>query len=235
LTSALAVGSHNLTAVYNGDTSNASVTGATLVQTVAATGSIVSTTVLSATPVNSSLSGQTVTLTAQVTGSAGSPTGYVEFRDGATALANFALSGQPLNFMTNALGVGSHVLSAYYSGDITYKSSQGTLNYSVVAPINTTLAVKSAPNPSQPGQTVTVTASVSGSPSGGSVSVSGDGQNCTITLPATTCTLSFSTKGVKRLSATFSGYGSYTSSSASTTHYVGNKPDLTPILMLLLD
>lgn len=235
VTSALAQGSHNLTAVYNGDAFNASATSVTLVQTVSAMGATVSITTLSANPVNSSRSGQTVTLAALVTGSAGAPTGYVELKDGATSLGSFALSGQTANFMTNALGVGNHVLGAYYSGNASYQSSQGTLNYSVVAPINTTLAFTTAPNPSQPGQSFTVTASVSDSPTGGTVSVSGGGQSCTINLPATTCTLSFATRGVKRLSATFSGYGSYEGSAASVTHYVGNKPDLTPILMLLLD
>jgi hypothetical protein len=206
-----------------------------LVQSVASPGPASSTTTLVASPAGSSISGQTVTLTARVSGPGGTPTGSVEFRDGSSALATLAVTGQPINFITNTLSVGSHNLTANYSGSATYQSSLATLGYSVLAPINTTVTVSTAPNPSQPGQSVRVTAHVSGSPSGGTVSVSGGGQSCTIMLPATACTLAFSTKGAKKLTATYSGIGVYVGSSGSKTHYVGMKPDITPILMLLLD
>ena len=95
-----------------------------------------------------------------------------------------------------------------------------------------------APNPSQAGQSVTVTVGVTPASSagalGGTVTVSGAGETCT--LPATSCTLAFASNGVKRLTASYTGSGVYAGSTGAMTHYVGKKAvDLTPILMLLLD
>jgi hypothetical protein len=114
------------------------------------------------------------------------------------------------------------------------------LSYRVASTIDTTLAVTTTPNPSQPGQSVPVSVSVT--PLGnvvetmsGTVDVSGGGQTCRITLPAASCPLVFASKGAKRLTATYSGNSFYTASTGSATHYVGQRTSLTPILMLLLD
>ena len=65
---------------------------------------------------NPSLFGQSVTFTATVTG--GSPTGTVQFKDGATNLGGpVALSGGSAGYTTAALAVGSHSITAVYSGD----------------------------------------------------------------------------------------------------------------------
>ena len=114
-----------------------------------------------------------------------------------------------------------------------------TAGFMANASINTTLTLKTTPNPSQPGQSVSVSVVVTplsnGGALSGSVAVSGDGQSCRITLPDASCSLIFSSKGVKQLTAAYSGNSFYSPSTGSTTHFVGQRASLTPILMLLLD
>lgn len=60
--------------------------------------------------------GQSVTFTATVTGS--SPTGTVQFKDGATSLGGaVTLSGGSATFTTSALAQGVHSITTVYSGD----------------------------------------------------------------------------------------------------------------------
>ncbi len=79
--------------------------------------------VASSTSVTSSLNptnfGASVTLTAQVTGSTSPlPTGTVSFSDGATPLGTVALNGSAsASLTTSALSIGSHSITAAYSGD----------------------------------------------------------------------------------------------------------------------
>jgi hypothetical protein len=82
---------------------------------------------------NPSVFGQGVTLTAHVTGSGSIiPTGNVTFTNGTTPLGTIALSSSGSAVLTTAaLTPGTHKLSAFYSGDATYDSSQGLLTQSV--------------------------------------------------------------------------------------------------------
>jgi len=69
---------------------------------------------------NPSVSGQSVTFTAVVSPLAsrgGAPTGTVTFMDGTTAIDTETLSGGTASFTTAALAVGSHPITAVYSGD----------------------------------------------------------------------------------------------------------------------
>ena len=66
--------------------------------------------------------GQSVTFTATVTVSGGTPTGSVVFRDGAAVLATESVGSGSVSFATDALAVGSHAISATYSGDSTFAS-----------------------------------------------------------------------------------------------------------------
>ncbi len=76
--------------------------------------------------VNPSSVGQSVTFTATVTGSAGSPTGFVVFRDGATVISGCSavpiVSGSA-QCVTSALTEGAHSITGQYSGNVTYISS----------------------------------------------------------------------------------------------------------------
>ncbi len=66
--------------------------------------------------INPSLVGQSVTFTATVTGT--TPTGSVQFKDGATDLGGpVALVGGTAALTTSALSAGSHPITAVYGGD----------------------------------------------------------------------------------------------------------------------
>ena len=77
---------------------------------------------------NPSVYGQSVTFTATVTG-AGTPTGSVQFKDNGAALgAPVNLAGSSANLTTSALTVGTHTITAEYSGDSSFAPSTGTLS-----------------------------------------------------------------------------------------------------------
>jgi uncharacterized repeat protein (TIGR01451 family) len=184
---------------------------------------------------NPSVFGQSVMLTATVSGGFGTPTGSVAFKDGASVLASsVALNGSGIaTFSTTALSVGSHSLSVVYSGDGTYKAGTGTLTQTVNKAATTVSIGSDNPDASVIGQqvsvgaTVAVTAPGGGTPTG-TITVSGTGTsgNCTITLPATSCNLTFTSTGAQTISATYNGDASYSSSSTgSPTDHTVNKAD----------
>ncbi|WP_240510037.1 Ig-like domain-containing protein, partial [Streptomyces malaysiense] len=66
-----------------------------------------------------SVFGEAKTLTATVAAvppGSGTPTGSVDFFDGATLLGTGTLSGGTATLTTSALSVGTHLLTAVYSG-----------------------------------------------------------------------------------------------------------------------
>jgi len=96
---------------------------------------IFSATALTAAPA-AIVAGNNVTLTATVSGNAGvTPTGTVNFLDGTTTLKSAAaLTAGVATFSTTALGVGSHSITAVYSGDASYPTSTSTASTVVVTP-----------------------------------------------------------------------------------------------------
>ncbi len=74
--------------------------------------------------------GQSVTFTATVMSGAGTPTGTVQFKDGAANLgAPVALNGSGVaQFSTSSLSIGTHTITAVYSGDSNFLTSTGTLS-----------------------------------------------------------------------------------------------------------
>lgn len=84
----------------------------------------------------------------------------------------------------------------------------------------TALSISAAPNPIDVAQPVTVTATLTVTPPGagtptGSISVTGTATSgCTITLPATTCILSFTASGSQTVSASYGGDGNFLTSTA---------------------
>lgn len=121
---------------------------------------------------NPSLTGRAVTFTATVTPSligVGTPGGSVIFYDGSNPLGIATLdSTGKATFSTSALSIGSHSISARYSGDSNFNpKTLAPLQQVVKAASITTLL--SSVNPSLVGQSVTFTATVgssAGVPSG---------------------------------------------------------------------
>src|SRR6185369_6595659 len=102
--------------------------------------------------------------TATVTPS--SATGSVEWFDGPTSLGSSPLSGGVATKATSALVMGSHSITAVYSGDLTYTTSTSPVHTHTVDQASTSTALNSAPNPSTFGGNVTLTATVSVTPPG---------------------------------------------------------------------
>jgi hypothetical protein len=112
----LAVGSHSITAVYVGDANYNGATSAALTQSVL----IATTTTLSA---NKSVANvdQNVKFTANV--SPGAATGSFDFMDGTILLGTVPLSGNSAMLQVSSLTVGTHNVTATYSGAARYASS----------------------------------------------------------------------------------------------------------------
>jgi large repetitive protein len=125
-TNSLTVGTHTITAKYSGGT-GFDPSKATLAQVV----NQASTTTALASSQNPSTVGQPVTLTASVSSAGGTPTGSVEFFDGSTSLGVVNLSGGTAALPTSTLTAGSHGITAVYSGDPNFLTSQGTLTQTV--------------------------------------------------------------------------------------------------------
>ncbi|MCU1372265.1 MAG: hypothetical protein JWO77_3459 [Ilumatobacteraceae bacterium] len=136
----------------------------------------VSSVVLSATPPGPTVAGQAITLTATVTAVApdtGTPTGPVEFLDGATSLGTAALDGAgQAQLAVTDLPVGNRSVTARYLGAATFGRSTSSPLARTVTRASTGTFLGSSPNPSAASQDVTFTATVAvvapgaGSPSG---------------------------------------------------------------------
>ena len=190
----------------------------------------VTTTALTSTT-NPSLVGQSVTLTATVT-STGIPvtSGSVVFLDGASTLGG-AVALAPdgtATVTTSTFGVGTHSLTALYTGTDAFATSSGILDQ-VVAKAVTTTTISSSENPSLDGQAVTITAEVTsaGDPvSSGFVQFSNGvtplglpiGLDADGTVSFTTSSLPV---GGHVLTASYGGTPAYATSSATLTQVVG--------------
>jgi Bacterial Ig-like domain (group 3) len=165
-TSSLTAGTHPIAAAYSGDSNNAASTSPTLQQIVEAT-----TSVTLATGGSPSLLGNSVTFSASVPATVnGQPSGTVSFLDNGNQIGSTTLDGSGnASFATSILTLGSHPITAVYSGDALDAASTSTTKTQVVLE-PTQVAVLSSVNPSQPGASVIFTASVTttgpGTPTG---------------------------------------------------------------------
>jgi hypothetical protein len=221
--SSFLAGSHSITAQYPGDTNFVGSTSNAIALTSAlATPAIT----LTDSPSATSVYGATITLTAQVSnqGSGGTPTGTVQFFDGAGLVGTGTLDGTGKATITfsgsGSLAVGSHSLTANYSGDSQFSSVTSTAVVHAVTKASSssvvTTTVTSSLNPSVYGDTVTLSIQVSSSvgiqPTGSVTVVDGVttlgtpaldlSGNATITVPAFTA-------GTHTIVVTYSGDSNY--------------------------
>ena len=227
-TSSFAAGSHAVTAVYSGDGNFLTSTSFAIVQTVIAT-SIGTSTSLISSP-NPSMFGQTILFTATVVPASGTtaPTGTVSFLDGTTLLAASPLNASGVaTLSTSALAVGTHSITAQYSGDGTYSASASPALSQTVNKAQTTITLTSSRNPANPGQPVTFRASISPTVATGTVQffdgavLLGSG---VVSSGGATLTTSNLSQGSHAITAQYGGDGSYAAStSAVLTQTVGRK------------
>lgn len=125
-TSQLAIATHAITATYNaaGDFTG-SVSTALSVRV--SNPSVASRTTVSVSR-GASTYGDAVTFTARVSPASGTgaPTGTVTFKDGSVILGTKSLSGGAATLTIRTLKPGSHTITAVYSGDSRYTTSNGT-------------------------------------------------------------------------------------------------------------
>ncbi|MGF7179359.1 Ig-like domain repeat protein [Tunturiibacter psychrotolerans] len=152
-------GTHSITAVYLGDNNNLGTTPAlTLTVQQATTGVVIST---SGSP---STAGLPITLSATVTGNGSAPTGFVTFYDGAAAVGTSPINAAGLGTLSlSSLTVGSHSLTAAYSGDAYNATSVSPAITQVVVKATTTTVLTASASTTPVGAPVTFTATVTGS------------------------------------------------------------------------
>ncbi|MHB1958105.1 MAG: Ig-like domain repeat protein [Acidobacteriaceae bacterium] len=183
---------------------------------------------------NTIVVGETITLTAKVSPSSGSstPTGTVTFTvDGSDVGSPVALSSGTASTTISFSAAGSHTISATYSGDSNFNSSNASTTVSVSASAggaSTTTTVSANPPSVALGSSVVLTANVTSNISGtvtGTVEFTlGNTTLGTVTLGSGSGSLTvvasssngFSV-GSNTITATFSGDSNYASSSGTTT------------------
>ena len=183
-TSSLAVGQHQVVAMYSGDANNLAANSSMLIETV----QIAGTSVTLVSNANPALTGAPLTLTSTVAGS-GAVTGTVTFEDGTATLgaANLNAAGVA-TFVVSGLSPGVHPIIAVYGGDGNNSTSTSpVLAQNVVQ--TTTIALASSQNPSLALNSVTFTAKATNSgskpPTGSMVFSDGTAVLGTVTLDAT--------------------------------------------------
>ena len=186
-TSTLPVGANSLSAVYTSNNGYQKHT-VKLTQTVQKAGT---TTVLTPSTTSSTLN-QSVTFMATVSpNTSGQPTGTVTFSDGTTPLSSPALSGGVATLAISTLAIGTHTITAAYSGDGNFNVSTSSVVNLVVAAAVPNFGLSSSP------ASLSVAAGASGqstitiSPLGG-LNPSTVALTCSISTtlsPAPTCSL----------------------------------------------
>ena len=225
------VGTHSIAAAYSGDNNNASSTSAPVLQVVLAA---TTTTVTSS--LNPSVLGQAVTLTATVVGTR--PTGTVDFRDGATPICTAVTISGPkgdtksANCNTTTLGIGSHSITASYSGDNSNAGSTSPPLTQTVTPPPPGISLTSSLNPSKPGDSVTFTAKVTAQAPTGMVTFNdGSGALCSAAplqgggnTPVATCTTGALTVGSHSITAAYSGDANNSAATSSVLTQTVKRP-----------
>ncbi|HME00135.1 MAG TPA: Ig-like domain repeat protein [Terriglobia bacterium] len=132
-----ASGPHNVTAIYSGDANFQPSVSQTLVQTVDNCGGCATDVTVASTP-NPSYPGQTVSFTWNVGSDVGSPTGSVQIMaDGATLLGTWpsiSYYAGTVQVQSSTLTLGSHSITASYSGDADFAANTSAPLTQVVNP-----------------------------------------------------------------------------------------------------
>ena len=194
-------------------------------------GSSNTTAVALASSANPQALGSSVTFMATVASlgnESGTLSGTVTFFDGTTKLGSASLgSNLTAAFTTSSLALGSHSITAAYSGDSTFAgSASGVLVESIVAPtiVATTTTLSSSANPQVVGDSVTFTATVSpsanssGSPTGavsfydGTTDLGSAALGANLSASLSTSSL---TQGNHSITAAYSGDTSFSASTSA--------------------
>jgi large repetitive protein len=161
------------------------------------------------------------------------PTGTVTLLDGVSAIAsNLPLTGGIATFTTSALSVGVHSITASYSGDANFNSSNSVVWSQTVNKASTMISINSvSPSPVFVGQPITVSYTFSvvapgaGSPtppSGNITVLASDKSSCVAVVGTGMCTLSPAptTAGNVTFAVAYSGDANFIASGANGNYTV---------------
>jgi hypothetical protein len=236
----LSAGSHSITATYTPTGNFAGSSSSAFNETV---NQASTSTTLSASA-SSAVYGQSITFTATVSPvspGSGVPTGTVQFKEGNALLGSDTVNSSGVaSFSTSTLSVGSHSITAVYSGDSNFLSSSAATGVNeAIAKDGSTVAMTSSASPAVVGQTPTFTITVgaqspgSGTPSG-TVTVL-EGNNQLFNGPLSSGQASFSppalSLGNHSYTVNYSGDGNFYSSSAGMTLTVNQAATTTDLVM----
>lgn len=158
------------------------------------------------------------------------PTGDVTVTDGTNSCVGTVAEGNcTLTFVT----VGTQTLTATYAGDFDHNPSvSAPYDHEVVKADTATVIEYSLPNPSMVGEIVTIKYAVTsdhGNPTG-TVTISDGTDSCSGTVVAGSCTITYTTVGVKSLVADYAGDANFNvSTSSAASHEVVQIPTVTTI------
>ena len=176
---------------------------------------------------NNVTAGTSVTLNSTVTPASGSgtPTGTVTFMDGATTLSTQTLSSGAASFSTSSLAIGTHTITAVYSGDSNYSGSTSaavTVTVTAASMIGTTTSLTASASSINTGASVTFNSTVtpasgSGTPTGMVVFMDGTTTLSTQTLASGAASYSTSSlaAGTHTITAVYSGDSTYSGSTST--------------------
>jgi hypothetical protein len=242
-TSSLSVGSHTITAAYQGDPDYASSTSTAITQVVK---QAQTSTTLVASP-NPGIAGKGVTLTAavQVIVGVATPTGTVTFTDttasGTATLGSASLGLAGMATISPTLAPGTHSIVATYAGDANDDGSASAAFPLTVVLATTQTVVASTPNPALVLATITFTATVTGNggtPTGSVNFLAGATSMGAANLVASgtpgTATATFTDSGLPagsyQITASYAGdTNDSPSTSAAMTQTVGTIPTVTDL------
>jgi sugar lactone lactonase YvrE len=219
-TSALSVGGHTLTAVYQGSNSYTTSSSVALLESIA----LATTGLTLAGPAGPVDVGAVAAFTAALTGNGVAPTGAIVLHDGSTAIGtqNVTSTGT-FTFSISSLTIGAHTLTVTYAGDGNNSPATSNIVTVTVQQAATTTSFTAGANPSVVGQSLTLTATVNstGASITGSVSFEDGGVvmgsvalGANGTAAFTTSTLSF---GAHTLTAVYSGDTNHVASTSPAT------------------
>jgi hypothetical protein len=227
-------GSKSITAAYQGDSNYAGSTSGAVSHTVNKADTSVTITNASTLSSTATVVGQSIAVNWNVTVDApgsGTPTGTVTVSGGSGCSASVAAG------TCNITGTsfGPITINAAYGGDDNYNGSTSSDVIHTVNRADTSTSITNAgalATPSVVGQPVDVDWSVTvdspgaGTPTG-TVTVSGGGPSCNASVSAGDCDITWTTAGVKSVSATYGANENFNGSTSSSVSHTVNKANTT--------
>jgi large repetitive protein len=178
--------------------------------------------------------GQAYAVNVSVTATTGTPTGTVTVSDGAQS-CTITLPATSCNL--TGISPGAKTINATYNGDANFGASSATTPHTVNKTNTTTVITNAAALGTMTvvGQSYAVDASVSITAPGagtlsGTITVSDGSQVCTITLPASSCTLTSTLPGAKTITATYNGDTNFNNSTSTGVSHTVNKASTTTVI-----